>query len=128
MTHGALMAHLMFPLMFYHFIGVGLRVLFPLRLHRALCLLQFYFSRASANFSFKGIIGDPMINFKFSVIFYNSNLICITFFVLFSVTLFVEYFWVIKFFLLFEDAIVIFRWRSGVDAAGGLFPGLGISH
>ena len=62
-----------------------------------------------------------MITFKFSVSFYNSNLICIAFFVLFSVALFVEYFWVRKFFLLFEDAILICRWHSGDDVAGGMW-------
>ena len=65
------------------YIGVGLVVLFPLLLHRDFCLLQFYFSYASANFLFKGIIRDPLTTFDFLVSFCNSNLICITFFVLF---------------------------------------------
>ena len=102
--------------------GVGLRVLFPLRLHRALCLLQFYFSRASENFSFKGTIGDPLTTFDFLMSFCNSNLVCIAFYVFvfvfflffvfcfcffFFVVLFVEYSWVRKFLFIPEGAIII---------------------
>ena len=58
------------------YIGVGLRVMFPLLLHKACSLLQFYFSCASANFSFKGIIEDPLIAFNLLVSFCNSNLVC----------------------------------------------------
>ena len=98
-------------------IGVGLRVLFLLRFHKALCLLQFYFSRVSANFSFKGIIGDLLTTFDIPVSICDSNLICIAFFVLFYVALFIEYFWVRKFLLLSKDAIVIRRWGFGDDTA-----------
>ena len=63
------------------YIGVGLRVLFLLRFHKALCLLQFSFSYASANFSFKGIIGDPLTTFDFAMSFCNQisfvGLICV---------------------------------------------------
>ena len=85
-------------------------MLFLLRFQKALRLLQFYFSCVSANFSFKGIIGDPLTTFEFLVSIYDSNLICIAFFVLFYVALFVEYFWIRKFLLLSDDAIVIYRW------------------
>ena len=98
-------------------IGVGIRVMFLLRFHKALCLLQFYFSCASANFSFKGIIRDRLTTFDFPVSICDSNLICIAFFV----AMFVEYFWVRKFFLLFEDAIFIRRWGSGDDAVGSMW-------
>ena len=40
---------------------------------------------------------------------------------LFFVALFVEYFWVRKLFLLSEGAIIIPGWRSGDDAAGGMW-------
>ena len=40
---------------------------------------------------------------------------------LFFVALFVDYFWVRKFFLLFEDAIIIRRWGSGDDVAGSMW-------
>ena len=96
--------------------------MFLLRFHKALCLLRFYFSRVFANFYFKGIIGDLLTTFDFSVSIYDSNLFCIAFFVLFSMATFVEYFWVRKFSLPFEDAIVI-RWLgSGDDAVGNKCP------
>ena len=106
-----------FPL----YIGVGLRVMFLLRFHKALCLLQFYFSYVSTNFSFKGINGDPLTTFDFPVSICNSNLVCIAFFVLFFVALFVEYFWVRNFFILFKDAIIIHQWGSGDDVTGGMW-------
>ena len=119
-------------------IGVRLRVLFLLRFHKALCLLQFYFSCVSANFSFKGIIEDPLTVFNFSVSICDSNLVCIALFVLLSVTLFVKYFFIRKFkyffirkFLPFsEDTIVIHRWGlvMMLQAVCGMFPGLGTSH
>ena len=101
-------------------IGVGFRVSFLLQFHKALCLLQFYFSCASAKFSFKGIVGDPLMTFNFPVSFCNSNFVCIALIVLFFVALFVEYFWVRKFFLFPKDAIVIRRWGSGDDAVGSM--------
>ena len=101
--------------------GVGLRVLFLLRFHKAICLLQFSFSYASAKFSFKGIIEDPLTTFYFPMSFYNSNIICIAFFVLFFVALFVDYFWVRKFLFLFYDVISIRRWGSSNDVAGGIW-------
>ena len=88
-------------------IGVALRVLFLLRFHRAICLLQFSFSSAPANFSFKGIIRYPLTTFEFPKSFCNSNLNCIVFLVLCFVTLFVEYFGVIKFLFLSEGVIII---------------------
>ena len=45
------------------------------------------------------------------------RLICVVFFV----ALFVEYFWVRKFLFLFEGAIIIRRWGSSDDAAGGMW-------
>ena len=93
-------------------IGVGLR---------ALCLLQFYFSYVIENFSFKGIIRDPLTTFNFPMRKFDSNLVCLAFFVLFSVALFVEYFWVRKFLLLSKDVIVIRWWGSGDDAVGDMW-------
>ena len=103
------------------YIGVGLRVLFLLRFHKALWLLQFSFSCASANFSFKEIIGDPLTTFDFSVSFCNSNLVCIAFSMLFFVAPFVKYFWVRKFLFLSEGAIIICRWGFGDDAVGSFW-------
>ena len=76
--------------------------MFLLRFQKAFCLLQFSFSCDSVNYSFERIIKDPLITFDFSISFCNSNLVCITFFVLFFVAPFVEYFWVIKFWILYE--------------------------
>ena len=44
--------------------------------HKAFCLLQFRFSYASANFSFKGIIGGLSTTFNFSVSFFKLHLYC----------------------------------------------------
>ena len=119
-THGALTTHLMCPLMFS-----------PIYRGWALSAVSFTISQSSrpiaifscvfANFSFKGIIGDPLKNFDFLVSIYDSNLVFITFFMLFSVALFVEYFWVRKFLLLSENVIVIRRWGSSDDATGGMW-------
>ena len=92
-------------------------MLFLLRFNKALLLLQFSFSCASANISFNEIIGDPLTTFDFSVSFHNSNLVCITFSVLFFVALFVEYSWIRKFLFLSEGAIIICQWGFGDDAA-----------
>ena len=44
---------------------------FPLlRTHEALYPLQFSFSYASMNFSFKGIFGDPLTTFNFTMSFF----------------------------------------------------------
>ena len=115
---------------FHIYIGVRLRLLFLLRFHKALCLLQFYFSCVSTNFSFKGIIGDPLTTFEFSMSICDSNLVCLTFFMLFYVALFVEYFWVRKFLLFlrmqlsFTDGVLVMM----LQVVCGMFPGLGTSH
>ena len=95
--------------------------MFPLRFHITLCLLQFHFSYSSANFFFKGIIGDFLTTFDFPVSFCNSNLACIAFCVVFFfLALFVEYSWVIKFLFIYEGAIIIRQWGSGDDDASGV--------
>ena len=58
------------------YIGVRLRVLPLLLFHKAFCLLQFRFSCAFANFSFKGIIGGPLTTFNFPVSFFKLRLYC----------------------------------------------------
>ena len=116
--------------------GVGLRVLFPLRLHRALCLLQFYFSRASENFSFKGTIGDPLTTFDFLMSFCNSNLVCIAFYVF--VFVFVFFLWSCLLSILGLESFCSFlRVQSSfacrvlvmmLPTVCGIFPGLGTSY
>ena len=108
------------------YIRARLRFMFLLRFHKALCLLQFSFSCASANFSFKGIVKVPLTTFDFPVSFSNSNLVCwpslcCSFFFLFFFALFIEYFWVIKFLFPFEGAIIIRRRSSGDDVACGVW-------
>ena len=115
-THDVLTTHLMCPLMFCTYIyGLGSGC-FPLsRFHKALCLLEFSFSCVSTNFSFEGIIGDPLTTFNFPMSF--SKLVCILFFAFF-VALFIEYFWDIKFIFLSEGANIVRLWGFGDDAAG----------
>ena len=62
-----------------------------------------------------------MTTFDFPMSICDSNLVCIAFFVLFFVALFVEYFRVRKCLLLFEDAIINRRCGSGDDVIGGMW-------
>ena len=95
--------------------------MFLLQFHKAFWLFQFSFSLASANFSFKEIIGDLLTTFDFSMSFCNSNLACIAFSMLFFVAMFVEYFCVKKFLFLSESMIIICRWSSGDDVTSGFW-------
>ena len=129
-AHAALTTHLMCPLMFCPYIRVGLQVLFLLRFHKALWLLQFSFSYASTNFSFKEIIRDSLTTLDFSVSFCNSNLVCIAFSMFLFVAMFLSIFRIESFFffLRVRSSLVGGVLVMMLQAASGILSGLGASH
>ena len=87
---------------------------------KAFCLLQFHFSYAYSNFSFKGIIRGPSTTFNFLVSFFKLRLYCPCCVFCFFVC---GVFWVIKFLLLLRACP-----SFGDEAVGGFWdtPRVGV--
>ena len=89
-----------------------------------------FFLLCFCNFSFKEIIGDPLKTFDFPMSFCNSNLVCITFSMLFLWLYLLSIFGLESFCLFlrvrssFVDRVLVMM----LQVVYGIFPGLGASH